>query len=675
LWRAHSDTLGFFPEGAFAQHAQRGWVLAAKTASGQVVGYLLYRISRGRAVIVHLCTDDANRGQGIAHQLFRAFRDRTADLLGARLTCRTDFAASRLWSRLGFVRVWERTAREEGKTLGIWEMDYGHPDLFSATAAGSTVAVMDANVFFDLAAPVADTRRTAEARALRADWLQSSFTLAVTPELSSEISRNKDRAEQKRLHRLASGFLTVKARPHDVDATFVAVEEILGRARSASDHSDRRQLAYAIASQADLFLTCDGKIIDHAERLQATFGIRVLQPVDLINDIDAGDQPWAYAPARLEGSSLSTRQVRTEDLEDLKRTFLYFEQAETVAGLPATLRSILAHPRTCSVRMVTDRSGAALAVIGLDRVDTTRHRIRALRVRRDGIAPTLARHLVWRATTDAVRLGADLVTFEDRLVSERIRDALSAVGFIPDGPRWVKLILRGCLPLDLAHERLTALASTGEISAGVRDALVSALEGLTEAAASDVARMEHLLWPLKLRTAALPCYIVPIRPVYAAALFDTAMASESLFDADSELLLRLENVYYRAPQPMLRAPARVLWYVSGKGRGYSRSMHLSAASTVTEVVVGEPKLVFSRFRRFGAYSYQSVKEIAERDRRGRVMAFTFSQTEVFESAIPLDRVREALRRYTGRVHPLVSPAGVPPDAWFDLYMMGGPERA
>ena len=47
-------TLGFLPEGAFDAYAQRGWVLAA-IADGDVVGYVIYRISRMRAVLVHLC--------------------------------------------------------------------------------------------------------------------------------------------------------------------------------------------------------------------------------------------------------------------------------------------------------------------------------------------------------------------------------------------------------------------------------------------------------------------------------------------------------------------------------------------------------------------------------------------------------------------------------------------
>ena len=63
LWRKNSQTLGFFPEGAFNEHAARGWILAAISDSGEFCGYLLYRVVwRGSVwpigVIVHVCVKE-----------------------------------------------------------------------------------------------------------------------------------------------------------------------------------------------------------------------------------------------------------------------------------------------------------------------------------------------------------------------------------------------------------------------------------------------------------------------------------------------------------------------------------------------------------------------------------------------------------------------------------------
>ena len=71
LGRANSATLGFFPEGAFAEHARAGQVIACVDAKGTVEGYLLFRVTANRAVLVHLCVSKFARGKGIARKLFQ----------------------------------------------------------------------------------------------------------------------------------------------------------------------------------------------------------------------------------------------------------------------------------------------------------------------------------------------------------------------------------------------------------------------------------------------------------------------------------------------------------------------------------------------------------------------------------------------------------------------------
>ncbi len=66
LGAANSQTLGFFPEGAFDDYARRKQIVIALDDSHSCVGYLLYRISQERAIIVHLCVDASSRTGGIA---------------------------------------------------------------------------------------------------------------------------------------------------------------------------------------------------------------------------------------------------------------------------------------------------------------------------------------------------------------------------------------------------------------------------------------------------------------------------------------------------------------------------------------------------------------------------------------------------------------------------------
>src|SRR4051794_8984908 len=77
LWRAHSDTLGYLTDGAFSDYAHQKTILAAITPTGELAGYLLYRRSYDKAVIVHLCVDAAWRGQKLGRLLVDALVERT----------------------------------------------------------------------------------------------------------------------------------------------------------------------------------------------------------------------------------------------------------------------------------------------------------------------------------------------------------------------------------------------------------------------------------------------------------------------------------------------------------------------------------------------------------------------------------------------------------------------
>jgi hypothetical protein len=44
LGRKNSKTLGFFPEGAFEEHAAKGCVIVARSGKDDFYGYLLYRV-------------------------------------------------------------------------------------------------------------------------------------------------------------------------------------------------------------------------------------------------------------------------------------------------------------------------------------------------------------------------------------------------------------------------------------------------------------------------------------------------------------------------------------------------------------------------------------------------------------------------------------------------------
>lgn len=104
LWSSHRTTLGFFPDGAFEEYMAKGWIVIA-TEDGQLLGYTIYRLNRGRAAIVHLCVDPNQRGKGIARQLVDAVKQRTSETEGIIVSCRRDFEAHKMWHHFDFAPI------------------------------------------------------------------------------------------------------------------------------------------------------------------------------------------------------------------------------------------------------------------------------------------------------------------------------------------------------------------------------------------------------------------------------------------------------------------------------------------------------------------------------------------------------------------------------------------
>ena len=153
LYRKDSATLGFMPEGAFRQAISNRRLLVAKDGD-KIVGYLFFRIARGRAAVVHLCVTPAERGRGFARMLVQTLKENTTHLECVTLRCRGDFPANGLWPKLGFhpkARVKGRGS--EGAELTIWHFDHGHEDLFSSLVSEKTLVVIDTNIFLDLSFP------------------------------------------------------------------------------------------------------------------------------------------------------------------------------------------------------------------------------------------------------------------------------------------------------------------------------------------------------------------------------------------------------------------------------------------------------------------------------------------------------------------------------------------
>ena len=223
LGRKHSTTLGFFPDGAFEDHAARGQLLAASIGDSELVGYCAFRISKGRAMIAHLCVAENHRGGGMAKKLFDSVKARAIerDLRGIGLHCRRDYPAYGMWPRLGFAPIGSKPGRgADGTELTFWWHDLHANDLFSEIADSDDRlrVVIDCNVFRDLH----DTSevRNKEAKFLRADWLSGQIELCIVNELFIEIDRLVLSLPRESLKRDAQRYRSIEYATRRADSIY-----------------------------------------------------------------------------------------------------------------------------------------------------------------------------------------------------------------------------------------------------------------------------------------------------------------------------------------------------------------------------------------------------------------------------------------------------------------------
>jgi GNAT superfamily N-acetyltransferase len=165
LHAAGKGTLGPFPRGAFEDHAHRNLILVAIAPSNEIGGYLLYRVAKNRAAIVHLTTAESFRGKGIARLLVDSLKSKTTHLLGICLRCRRDYNISDMWEGFGFtVRHSKEGRGADGAILDYWWFDHNHEDLFSQAemrddASERALTAIDANVFLTWLTPTGHMRK------------------------------------------------------------------------------------------------------------------------------------------------------------------------------------------------------------------------------------------------------------------------------------------------------------------------------------------------------------------------------------------------------------------------------------------------------------------------------------------------------------------------------------
>ncbi len=661
LHAVRKSRLGQFPAGAFEDHARRQLIFAAVAPNDALAGYLLYRIavSKGRASIVHLTTADEFRGRGISRLLVERLKTETRHLTGISLSCRRDYDLGGLWQSLGFtVRDSKPGRGSDGALLDRWWFGHGHDDLFSYAPIPDTkiLAAIDANIFYDLTCP--DRPQGEDTKVLQADWLQESIELCITLELYNEIHRATNEAGKKRSRTAAQGFRELATDESEVRELEDELKPWFNDAILDRDLSDLRQVVHAVAAEVPFLLTRDGPMLARADAVFETYGLRILHPTDLVNHLDQLRREAEYRPARLEGSRWRERLVTAEDIDPIVAQFKH-PHKERAKEFEKTARHYLALPKEWKSRLVSDDAKVA-AVFMVQGNSRGRHvQIPILRHSDHPLAGTLLRHLL-----HVLGNGADgvvkTICVEEPELSETASTALEELGFVTDGTAWWKLSLTGVVP----REKLTELVGNAQLPAPIKERLTKPelLKPLVFEPHHGV-QLEHLFSPVKLVSPETPCFVVSIRPDWAAHFFDIPVGGQVLMDLNEKLHLGIEGAYYcAATNTYVSAPGRILWYVSKGPRG-TGSMSIKACSHLAETMIGTPKELFARFRHLGVYTWKHVLATSgAKDKK--LMAFRFTRTERFVKEVAFSECQKL-----GIPQP-VNPRRISDEQFAAIYRMG-----
>ncbi len=653
LGKRYRKTIGFLTRETLLDYLRRNRVLGAWTNAGNLAGYLLFADYPDRFRIAQLCVDEEFQGQGIARQLIDSLKVRTTQQKVIKLRCRRDFPAHHMWPKLGFIPLEEKAGRSSnGHPLTLWCYRLAQDDelgLWKAEESDEVLDVaVDAQIFYDF--DEVDSPKSLISKGLRNDFLVDSLKLWITDELFIEIDRHLSGEQRKRSFELAHGIFRID---HDRDLAEQFAEKlkkILPTAKP-SDLSDIYHLAKTAASDVRVFATRDERILKNAVPIQGATGLTVIHPVELITSLHEETEKQSYSPSRVSGMGLLWKRISADVCAGLPEG-IFLNEGETKGKFVESLRSFLCRPDQFRCELLwSNETPTAIRV--LDKSSSKELSVPFARIARASDINLFGQFLIADTLSVSVFENRKLIEFKVANISSQLEPMLLKMGFIEDGNRFVRFTFSDILPRSEAVREIASLAPS----------LKTRYEAFSELS------LEQHCAPL-VSQKDMPCFLVPIQPTFAMGLLDQAQSAVDLFGGDPSVLLRWENVYYRKKSchKMLRSPARIIWYVSGKDAAVVAVSHLD------QVEIDAPKPLFRKYQRFGILEWKDIFKFCGKDITKDIMALKFSRTFTFRHRITLQELREVFK--SDEIgESLQSPSSIPFTTFKKLFHLGFPDQS
>ena len=654
LMKRNSSTLGFLTRETLLEgFLNKGGALGAKTDDGQLVGYLLYADYPNYFRIAQLCVAEDSRGQGIAKRLLEDLKNSTTTQKIIKLHCRCDFPANDIWPQLGFVALNEKPGRsKEGHLLTLWCFTLAPNDqlsLFQAKTSDETLdVVIDAQIFFHFYE--SDSDRSKSSKALLSDFLVDSLNLWVTDELLNEIARNRDPALRKKSRERIQQFFQIDPESNLVKHFDRILREILPH-NKPNQESDIRQLAKSAASDVSIFVTQDRAILRESETIANRTGLQVLSPTQLIIQLHELSEKQSYTPEWIAGPGLSWKRLTSGDLASFPYDS-FLNRGEKQGKFREKLGYFLASPNHYECQLLRYKNKVvAIRVLSSDSDKILTAPLVRLSHSVDQEV-LFGRFLIADTASKAIGENLDMVKFNSLGLTPRLVTDLLEMGFTKCKDDFVKFCFSRCL------ENTEVLSAIDELCP----------ESIGNYRNMSDLELERHCSPLSLATNQ-NYFLIPIRPGYALSLFDYHQSSADLFGGNPNVLLRWYNVYYRKKTHynMIVPSGRILWYVSNPIK------QIVSISRLDEVMLGTPKELFKKFKKFGILEWDNLHKMCDGDISQELMALKFSHTFPFRKRVSLDLIRDIYQADNVGLC-VQSPSKIPPETFRKLFRLGYPDQ-
>lgn len=691
---SEKHALGFWPGQVYEDAAREGRLLVAVDSdakSSQYVGHLLFSHTFPNARILQLYVHPKYRSRGIAHKLINSLVESLEPhhYLSIRARVADDLPANAAWERLGFATICQKQGGvTTNRKINVRVRPLRTPTLFgipesvpdtelrlatNITASLPTYAI-DLNVFFDV---VRRRPRANDAAKVISAGLGSLVRIVVAEEFIAELRRTSTAGSDPVLE-FAAELPTISAPPSEVLNELTAeIRAIAFPQRPLSiplrdqDRSDLIHLATAIHHTLAGFVTNEKAFLREQHQFYQKYGLRVMDVSKFADAVKASKEPLKGADTKVSGSALSIREVAKSEEDGLNRFLAQFP-------IPAEFRAHFDESLSCITRKrLIASSGKDIICAAAWNCLSGLQEIAQIRCVANEDHPALETALdvlLDRICREASKKGEVVLSLEFPKGQVTAQALANLKGFAQSAASHsAGTLSKACLgravepkawPLiatwlkNVAHLTLdTSLPPfTDEIQTIV-------FESAGRRGRVTLDTLETFLGPTLLLLEKRGGVIAPIRRNFADDLLGSA--SQMSLIPSPGAILSSERVYYSSSKNarLLRSAVPLVFYESGRDHGRACAV---AVCRVRETVIANKAAISGQLLRHGVLDEGEIEQLTSDD---KIAVTTFDNLMVFQSTVPLKRLREI-----GCVNEanLVCPASISSESLRSLIQEGQP---